>query len=438
VTTEPSSADIATQIGSIGDPTIREGVRRAVFQTLLPAATEHAYPGHFTVTADGKWYGPENTWPGLDSWELAGAYLLLGRHRLVRDYFAFVRAAQRADGNIPFAIFPGETPPDPESHATYRRGERWPEDVYTYTPSGGTPRKWIGLYEHWQLQAKPLSVLGAVSYVLTASDLFAVTGDVAWVRDNLPSVEAAARYVRSKRDHKGLLAASGFYVESPPRNGWDGVTQCYGVKAFRELAALLRAAGQAEHAPAWEQEASDLAAAFRRDFWCGDHFAEYVHHERGLIDTHGLSDVNWAAIAWDVATAEQGRAVWPLLMAESGFWSGGMPTQLVTKPDTYEEWELPEPLPWVLPNPKHDVAAMGRVWWLEAQACLRMRAHDRLRESVRLVCENGLRHDGWWFERYPAQPDGTVKPSGANGYCEYAAILVRVVLGNLDLFTRGT
>ena len=31
------------------------------------------------------------TWPGLDSWQMAGAYLFLDRTRLVLDYFEFVR-----------------------------------------------------------------------------------------------------------------------------------------------------------------------------------------------------------------------------------------------------------------------------------------------------------------------------------------------------------
>ena len=430
-----NDTNIENKIASLCDPVVREGVRLAVFQTLLPAATEHAYPGHYTVTADGKWYGPEHTWPGLDSWEMAGAYLHMGRVELVRNYFDFVHASQRADGNLPFAISPGETPPSREALETYRRAERWPEDVYEYTPIEGKTRKWIGLYDHWLLEAKPLSILATVSYILTAVDYFTATGDVAWLKENLLSVEKAASYILSKIGKKGLLEASGFYVESPPRHGYDGVAQCYAVKAMHEMASLSRTAGLADAtAEKWEKQAEGIAEAFRREFWCGDHFAEYIHHDRGLIDTHGLSDTNWAAIAWGVATDEQCSKVWPLLKTEKSLWHGGMPTQLVSKPDTYAEWELHEPLPWVLPNPKHDVAAMGRVWWLEVQSCLRMKDFDRLRESVRLVCETGIKHDGWWFERYSARLDGTVKPSGANGYCEYAAILVRAVFGNLNLF----
>ncbi|HUU30723.1 MAG TPA: hypothetical protein VMY69_01325, partial [Phycisphaerae bacterium] len=106
----------------------------------------------------------------------------------------------------------------------------------------------------------------------------------------------------------------------------------------------------------------------------------------------------------------------------------------VTKPFTYEKWEYNEPVPFQV-SPLKDVAAMGRVWYLEAAACRRMHAHDRLVESVRKVCR-AAKADGHWRERYHPQPDGTVLPIGVEKYCEYAAVLVRVVFGNREVFCR--
>ena len=119
----------ADWIPRITDPEIRAGVEAAVFKNLIPAATERVYPGHFTISADGGGYGSDSTWPGLDSWQMIGPYLLLGRTRLVLDYFEFVRASQRKDGNIPFAIFNGNTRP-----GGCLRGLKYPDDVFTYTP----------------------------------------------------------------------------------------------------------------------------------------------------------------------------------------------------------------------------------------------------------------------------------------------------------------
>ena len=89
----------------IADADIRAGVEAAIARNLIPSATEQQCPGHLVITADGVGYGSDTTWPGLDSWQMTGAYLLLGRTRLVLDYFEFVRASQRKDGNVPFAIF---------------------------------------------------------------------------------------------------------------------------------------------------------------------------------------------------------------------------------------------------------------------------------------------------------------------------------------------
>ena len=127
---EESTRDAAAFVRSIADAEIRAGVEAAIFKNLLPAATEQYYPGHFTITADGQAYGGDTTWPGLDSWQMTGAYLLLDRTRLVLDYFEFVRASQRQDGNIPFAIFSGDTQPN----KTHLRGLKSPKDVFTYQP----------------------------------------------------------------------------------------------------------------------------------------------------------------------------------------------------------------------------------------------------------------------------------------------------------------
>jgi hypothetical protein len=77
--------------------------RGSLISPLLHEAEEAVYLREFTISADGSAYGSDSTWPGLDSWQMTGAYLLLGRTRMVLDYFEFVRASQRKDGNIPFA-----------------------------------------------------------------------------------------------------------------------------------------------------------------------------------------------------------------------------------------------------------------------------------------------------------------------------------------------
>ena len=357
--------DVPALVRGIKDPEIRAGVEAAIAKNVIPAAVERYYPGHFHISADGKAFGGSSTWPGLDSWQMAGAYLLLGYTRMVRDYFDFVRASQRKDGNIPFAIFAEMRPT-----ATFLRGLKHPDDVFTYEPpkreglpaSSQETRKWIGLFEHWQPKANPLSTLAPVSYILTAAETFDATRSLPWLRERFPSVEAAAKCLLRRKSPNGLIGGSGFYIEMPPRHGWDGVAQCYVIHALRELARLFHAAGDKTNEAVWSAHADELAKTFVAAFWRQDHFAEYIHAQRGLVDSHGLSDVNWAAVAFGIAVDRNLELLWPRLMREPGFWYGDMPTQLVTKPFTYEKWEYHEPLPFQPMNPLNHVAAMGRVW----------------------------------------------------------------------------
>jgi len=430
-------------LAKIKEPLIRRGVEEAVCKTLKIAMLEKAYPGHFTVTADGSGFGTESTWPGLDSWELAGAYLILGYDRLVTDYFEYVKASQRNDGNIPFAILPAEQPP--ASMDTYYRGLNYPEDIFTYSPGKRVmegvevdypSKKWIGLFKHWQTRANPLSVLGPVSHILTAYEIFMKNDSVEWLGSNIESIDAAASHVLSRKSKNGLISGAGFYIEMPPRSQWDGITQCYAHQAFKCMQHLHLALDDQDKARHWLDESQRLKGRFDDIFWTGDHYAEYLHQNEHLVDSHGLSDVNWAAIAFDLADDRKKALLWPQLMKDKSFWFGGMPTMLVTKPFTYESWEFHEELPFDTSHhgPLYDVAAMGRVWYLEAMACIRMGNADRVVESVLKVCETGERHDWYWHERYHPLQNGQVYASGPRGYCEYAAVLVRIVLGNMALF----
>ena len=208
-------------------------------------------------------------------------------------------------------------------------------------------------------------------------------------------VDGGVQYIADRAGDNGLISGSGFYMEMPPRFGWDGITQCYVVHAWRALSRLCGSAEDGNGQRKWEQLANRLRDRFVDMFWRDDHFAEYVHQERGLVDAHGLSDVNWAAVAFGLADHDQIARLWPRLMNEDGFWIGKMPTQIVTRPFSYETWELHEPLPFPTMSPLNDIAAMGRVWYLEALACQRQLEQERLLTSLRYVCR-AASAEGYW------------------------------------------
>jgi hypothetical protein len=62
-----------------------------------------------------------------------------------------------------------------------------------------------------------------------------------------------------------------------------------------------------------------------------------------------------------------------------------------------------------------------------------MQARQRLLDSARKVCR-AAKTGGYWRERYHPQPNGVVSPAGVQKYCEYPAVLVRVVFKNRTAF----
>ena len=232
-------------IAGVADPAIRAGMEAAIMKNMIPAAVETDYPGYFWISADGRAYG-NATWPGLDSWQMAGAYLLLGRTRMVLDYFDFVRASQRKDGHS-LCHFSGQ-------HSVARLAVRFEDARRHLHLQAAKARRSARFQPATSVVDRAVQALASqgsagalapVCYILTAREIFDATGSSPWLRERIASLEAAAKYLLSRKDKNGLIGGAGFYTELPARYNWDGVAQCYTIHAFRELARLFGAAGNA-------------------------------------------------------------------------------------------------------------------------------------------------------------------------------------------------
>ncbi|MGH9663918.1 MAG: hypothetical protein ACRD9L_05810 [Bryobacteraceae bacterium] len=395
----------------LGDTRIEEAYEKAASQNVLAALNPRVFPGYFSVCADGKGFGYGNTYPSLDGHQLTDALIWLGRVDVAQANWDYVKSFQRPDGSLPLAILP--------SQAGKKIG---PAGYRTEVASNG------GLYRHWVL-GNPLAALASPTYIQNADVIFRRTLDTAWLRSQIASVNLAAEFLAGLTSKDGAVGGSGYYVERPTRLGCDGVTQPHAVDAFRRTTALNRVTGDTTRAERYDELAGRVRGYFISRFWKRDHFAEYLHPERGLIDSHGLSDTNWAALAFGTLTPEQEAILWPKIRDEKRFYYRGIPTGIVTEPDAYESWEFTYP-------DRMDVAAMGRVWYLECQARARMRDADGLIASIRTVCQVGRDGGYYWRERY-----GLKGGYGAQKYCEYPANLIRVVqrfLLGVELRLDGT
>ncbi len=379
------------------DRLLVEAYQQAAVQNVLAAVNPNVFFGYFSVCADGEGFGYGCSYPSLDGHQMTDALLFLGRLDVVQANFDYVRGFQRPNGQLPLAILP--------SSAGQLIG---PTGSQARVDANG------GLYAHW-VPGDPLRALAGPTYIQNADVIYRYTLDRDWLRKQLPSVNLAADYLASLVTEDGAVGGAGYYVERPTRIEYDGVAQCHAADAFRRAAALNTLAGDRATANRYEQLAFRIASCFQGRFWLGDQFAEYIHPQRGAIANHGLTDVDWSAIALATATREQIAVLWPKLKDEPRFLYDGMPTGIATLPGMYEDWEFA--------HPDHmDLAAMGRVWYLEAQARARMGDSAGLLTSIHKVCLAGRDNGYYWRERYTA-----AGPHGAEKYCEYPANLIRIV-----------
>jgi predicted GH43/DUF377 family glycosyl hydrolase len=385
----------AGYILDLPDVEIRAAYERAAAQNVLAAINPKVFPGYFSVCADGKDFGYGNSYPSLDGHQMTDALLWLGQVDVVKANWDYVRKFQRPDGQLPLAILPAEA------------GKMIGAVPAPVDANGG-------LYRHW-VPGDPLRALAGPTFIQNADVIFRFTQDRGWLLQQLPSINLTADYLAGLTTTEGAVKGAGYYIERPTRVEYDGVAQCHAMDAFRRVAELNAIAGRPEAAKKYGELASRVETYVRTRFWLKDRFAEYIHPERGVIASHGLTDVDWSAIATGVATAEQRAALWPQLKEEKRFYYGGMPTGIATLPQSYEKWESTY-------GDTMDLAAMGRVWYLESWARARMGDAQGLLESIQRVCKVGRENGYYWRERYNEKGG-----YGAHKYCEYPANLIRIV-----------
>jgi len=393
---------MAIQIPNSLPPDIAEAYLQAAEQNVLAALNPKIFFGFFSVCADGKGHGGNNTYPGLDWGQSAEALLWLGRTAEVLASWEWVKYFQREDGLMPFAILPdlaGKT-----------------MDVYGYPLTGSANG---AIFRHW-VPGNPLRTLANVTFLLLADAIFDQLADRHWLAGQLPWLRPAAEWLLTQITKDGLIGGGGFYLERPTRLEFDGVNQCYSAHALLRAAWLLDGGGDLVGATRCREAAAQLTATFQHRFWAGDHCVEYIHPERGPISHHGLTDVDWAAVATGIASAQQIAILWPQLKDNPDFIYNGIPTGIATRPETYEDWEMQH-------IDRHDLAAMGRVWYLECWARARMGDQAGIRCSIQRVAAVGRANAWSWWERYYSERTGNLARYHFNRYCEYPANLIRIV-----------
>jgi hypothetical protein len=390
-------------LAALNDPMLIDAYHFAVEQNILASLNPDVFFGYFSVCASGGGHGTNTTYPGLDWGQTAEALLWLGRFAEVLASWQYVRTFLREDGLLPFAILPnlaGQTVPVYEKYQL------------NVSANGG-------LYVHW-MPGNPLYCLANVTFLQMAAAIDDHLHNDAWLVQQAEVLTLATQWLLDQVTVDGLMPGGGLYLERPTRLDYDGVAQCLTARTLQVAAPLLRRTGNETLAGLSLEVAEKMTSCFREQFWMGDHCVEYIHPEHGPISHHGLTDVDWAALATGMASDEQVAILWPQLRAATEFIYNGIPTGISTRPETYEDWEVQH-------LDRHDLSAMGRVWYLECWARSRMGDREGIINSLRRVAEIGRNNNWSWRERYYSEHTGDLAAYNIENYCEYPANLIRIV-----------
>lgn len=162
--------------------------------------------------------------------------------------------------------------------------------------------------------------------------------------------------------------------------------------------------------------------------------------------THGMTDTNFALVAFDIASQDRSNRVWDYFKAhESSFYEvNGLhaPTWIAEKAETYTTAELNKRAPY------KDCVAMARTWRYDAMMRHRKRDGDGLYKTITYANELYDRPSGggagWFAERYALgrfQPGDEAQATIAK-YAEYPAVynstVVQQSLLGLEVDVWGT
>jgi hypothetical protein len=175
-------------------------------------------------------------------------------------------------------------------------------------------------------------VMGQVNWPLGVDSLFSSTGDVAYLRRLLPSVDASLAFCAARADADGLVTllakGSGHVGGGADWVDWhtsrlDGRTlqfHLWLVRALRRFAELHEefqaSFGSAATAAMYRARADALVGALRRVYWAGDHWltnADYADEAAGTVGW--LDDAVWS-VYHGVANASHGATLWSRVDAD--------------------------------------------------------------------------------------------------------------------------
>jgi len=260
------------------------------------------------------------------------------------------------------------------------------------------------------------TVIGAHAYLMR-------TGDLAWVRQNLPAMERMLAYFLARRDSDGLydLGLSGhWYYDAMPTSGVNAYHNAFLFLACRCLAEMERAAGRMSAARRYDEAADRVKSAFDRRFWHpeaagGPRYCDWIT-PAGEKVSYAADLCQFAPIALGLARPEHARLALATLdrrIAELRRNHG-----YVGLASLSAYWPVPDhinALAWqrTYPTYMNGGSFLAQTYW---EVLARARAGDpdgaaeRLRTFARHAARSGLIGNNWFTQRGEVGPGAADEP----------------------------
>jgi len=154
------------------------------------------------------------------------------------------------------------------------------------------------------------TILGIRAYLLHS-------GDLAFVRQNLPALERMLGYFIQRRNDRGLFALAGsgghWYYDAMPTSGVNSYYNAFFYKAACDLAEMESACGRQQQAGEYTALAQQIKTAFNEILWKenapgGARYLDWIDH--GGTEVAYFCDLcQWPAVAVGIAPPERARKI---------------------------------------------------------------------------------------------------------------------------------
>jgi hypothetical protein len=256
------------------------------------------------------------------------------------------------------------------------------------------------------------------------------TGDYAWLRSEMPTIEKALSFLTSRYDPAVQLvnAPGPLWIDVFIRNNYTSDTNAFMVQLLRDVAGAERFTGDTSDATGHETMASNIVTGMNTHLWAGDHYITQLNPDgttRDFVDY----DSNLLAVAFGIAPPDRAKLV--LARVDSGSCTHADPADGRPRPTWVSEKSY-GPTDTYGGNTGDSAVTMGRIGWADAHARRAVGDLATFNNTILDPIEQQVDAATWLNERYDCAGNPAHSPY-YHEYPEMAVMLMREVRYGINL-----